>query len=140
MAPTYMRWAEERLTVPPMAISPAVAPQSAVVTPPAAPQLIVRHIPTDRLTVQITECPGRESAEPVLLIHGNVSSSVFWHDTMLDLPDRYRPFAPDLRGFGGTDPLPVDATRGVRDYSDDLLAHPSGTRHLLCQTTAPSGP
>lgn len=28
----------------------------------------------------------------------------------------------DLRGFGGTDRLPVDATRGVRDFSDDVHA------------------
>jgi pimeloyl-ACP methyl ester carboxylesterase len=28
----------------------------------------------------------------------------------------------DLRGFGDTDPLPVDARRGVRDWSDDLAA------------------
>lgn len=28
----------------------------------------------------------------------------------------------DLRGFGGTDPLPIDATRGMRDWADDLAA------------------
>lgn len=28
----------------------------------------------------------------------------------------------DLGGFGDTDLLPVDATRGLRDYSDDLTA------------------
>ena len=28
----------------------------------------------------------------------------------------------DLRGFGDTDPEPVDATRGLRDYADDLAA------------------
>ncbi|HTF13007.1 MAG TPA: alpha/beta fold hydrolase, partial [Asanoa sp.] len=28
----------------------------------------------------------------------------------------------DLRGFGDSDPAPVDATRGVRDYSDDVVA------------------
>ncbi|MFD5113295.1 alpha/beta fold hydrolase [Streptomyces sp. NPDC058391] len=88
----------------------------------STPSLTTRRIPTQRLTVQVTECVDREHAEPVVLIHGNVSSSVFWHDTMRDLPERYRPIAPDLRGFGSTDPLPVDATRGVRDYSDDLAA------------------
>jgi pimeloyl-ACP methyl ester carboxylesterase len=50
-----------------------------------------------------------------------VSSSLFWQPVMLALPDRYRPIAVDLRGFGDTDPAPVDATRGVRDYSDDVL-------------------
>jgi pimeloyl-ACP methyl ester carboxylesterase len=28
----------------------------------------------------------------------------------------------DLRGFGDTEPLPVDATRGVRDYADDVAS------------------
>ena len=28
--------------------------------------------------------------------------------------------APDLRCFGGSDTLPVDATRGMRDFSDDI--------------------
>jgi pimeloyl-ACP methyl ester carboxylesterase len=41
---------------------------------------------------------------------------------MLALPEAYRPLAIDLRGFGDTDPEPVDATRGVRDYADDLAA------------------
>ena len=30
--------------------------------------------------------------------------------------------AVDLRGYGETDPLPIDATRGVRDWADDLAA------------------
>ena len=38
------------------------------------------------------------------------------------LPEPYRRLAVDLRGFGGTDPEPVDATRGLRDYADDLAA------------------
>jgi pimeloyl-ACP methyl ester carboxylesterase len=28
----------------------------------------------------------------------------------------------DLRGYGDTDPLPIDATRGMRDWADDLAA------------------
>jgi pimeloyl-ACP methyl ester carboxylesterase len=51
-----------------------------------------------------------------------VSSSLFWQPTMLALPGPYRPLAIDLRGFGETDPEPVDATRGLRDYADDLAA------------------
>ncbi|KJS53026.1 alpha/beta hydrolase [Streptomyces rubellomurinus subsp. indigoferus] len=78
---------------------------------------------TDRLTVNYAEVEGRTTGEPVVLVHGNVSSSVFWHPTMAALPTRYRPLAPDLRGFGGTEPLPVDATRGLRDHSEDLLSY-----------------
>ncbi|GAA2800596.1 alpha/beta hydrolase [Kitasatospora paracochleata] len=76
---------------------------------------------TRRLTVSYAEIEDR-TGEPVVLVHGNVSSSVFWHSTMAALPTRYRPLAPDLRGFGGTEPLPVDATRGLRDHSEDLLS------------------
>lgn len=65
---------------------------------------------------------GRPEGEPVLLLHGNVSSSVFWEDTLLALPREFRGLAPDLRGFGDTEPQPIDATRGVRDFSDDLHA------------------
>lgn len=80
--------------------------------------LPTRRVTTGRLTQQIVE--ARADGEPVVFVHGNVSSSVFWHSTLAALPDRYRPLAVDLRGFGGTDPLPVDATRGLRDYADDL--------------------
>ncbi|GAB2694615.1 alpha/beta fold hydrolase [Kitasatospora kifunensis] len=77
------------------------------------------RISTSRLTVNYAELEGR-TGEPVLLVHGNVSSSAFWWPTIRDLPPGYRPIAPDLRGFGDTEPLPVDARRGVRDYSEDL--------------------
>lgn len=78
-----------------------------------------RHL-TPRLTVNTLTLDGRDDGEPVVFVHGNVSSSVFWQPAMLRLPDRFRPVAVDLRGFGGTDVLPVDATRGVRDYADDV--------------------
>ena len=77
-----------------------------------------------RLTVAMLSVPERAgpASPPVLFVHGNVSSSLFWQPTMLALPEPYRPLAIDLRGFGGTDPEPVDATRGLRDYADDLAA------------------
>ena len=37
-------------------------------------------------------------------------------------PAGYYGIAPDLRGYGASETLPVDATRGVRDWSDDLRA------------------
>jgi len=80
-----------------------------------------RRIPTSRLTVNVLELPGRTGI-PVVFVHGNVSSSLFWQPTMLALPAAYRPIAVDLRGFGDTDPAPVDATRGVRDFADDVAA------------------
>lgn len=78
-------------------------------------------ITTSRLTQNVLTVEGRTTGEPVLFVHGNVSSGAFWRDTMAALPEGYRPLAVDLRGFGDTDPAPVDATRGLRDYSDDVL-------------------
>jgi pimeloyl-ACP methyl ester carboxylesterase len=60
----------------------------------------------------------------VLFVHGNVSSSLFWQQPMLALgaTGRHRVLAVDLRGYGDTDALPIDAARGVRDWADDLAA------------------
>ncbi|MCT2585498.1 alpha/beta hydrolase [Actinophytocola gossypii] len=85
------------------------------------PGITARRVPTDRLRVNVLEVDGR-AGTPVVFVHGNVSSSLFWQRAMLDLPAEYRPVAVDLRGFGDTEPLPVDATRGVRDYADDVAA------------------
>ena len=63
-----------------------------------------------------------DPAKTVVFVHGNVSSSLFWMPTMLDLPRELRVIAIDLRGYGATEHAPVDATRGVRDYSDDIHA------------------
>jgi pimeloyl-ACP methyl ester carboxylesterase len=41
---------------------------------------------------------------------------------MLSLPGKYRCIAPDLRGYGDTEDLLIDGTRGVRDWADDLKA------------------
>ncbi|MFE3448479.1 alpha/beta fold hydrolase [Nonomuraea sp. NPDC059194] len=75
---------------------------------------------TARLTHNVLSGP-REEGEPVLFVHGNVSSAAFWRDILGALPQPYRALAVDLRGFGDSDPAPVDATRGLRDFSDDLV-------------------
>ena len=41
-----------------------------------------------------------EGGELIVLLHGNMSSSVHWQTTMEALEGDYRLFAPDLRGFG----------------------------------------
>jgi pimeloyl-ACP methyl ester carboxylesterase len=62
--------------------------------------------------------------EAVLFVHGNVSSALFWQQQLLAVAEagRHRALAVDLRGYGDAEPLPVDATRGVRDWADDLGA------------------
>jgi len=74
---------------------------------------------TDRAQFHIL-IRGDFDAEPIVFVHGNTASATFWEEVMFALPDDYRSVAPDMRGFGLTEAKPVDATRGVRDWSDDL--------------------
>ncbi|MBX6341276.1 MAG: alpha/beta hydrolase, partial [Thermomicrobiaceae bacterium] len=80
-----------------------------------------RLVETARLRTHLLEA-GPEDGAPVVLVHGNVSSSAFWEETLAALPAGYRGLAPDLRGFGDSEAAPVDATRGLRDFADDLRA------------------
>jgi pimeloyl-ACP methyl ester carboxylesterase len=89
------------------------------------PGVAATRVTTPRLTQSVLHPEGadpRGPGEAVLFVHGNVSSSLFWQQTMLAVAGtgRHRVLAVDLRGYGETDPLPIDATRGVRDWSDDL--------------------
>jgi pimeloyl-ACP methyl ester carboxylesterase len=63
---------------------------------------------------------GPEDGEPLLLVHGNLSTGRFWQAVADRLPRAFRVVAPDLRSFGRTEAKRVDATRGLRDWSDDL--------------------
>src|SRR5690348_3150306 len=85
--------------------------------------ITAERLPTSRLTASVLSVASASAdGEPVVFVHGNVSSSLFWQPTMLALPEAYRPLAVDLRGFGDTDPEPVNASRGLGDYADDLAA------------------
>ena len=84
---------------------------------------IVQHmVKTERLTVAYLEAGS--GSTPLVLVHGNASSSLFFQDLMLDLAfqARYKVYAVDMRGYGDSEILPVDATHGMRDYADDLDA------------------
>ena len=76
-------------------------------------------IATSRLETHLL-AGGPEGGAPIVFVHGNASSSRFFEDTLALLPSRYRGLAPDLRGFGESEAMPLDATRGVADFSDDL--------------------
>jgi pimeloyl-ACP methyl ester carboxylesterase len=82
------------------------------------PGIVREAVRTDRLAASVLLHDGEGA--PVVLVHGNVSSSLFFQPLMLALP---RPtIAIDLRGFGSSEPLPVDATRGLADYADDVAS------------------
>jgi pimeloyl-ACP methyl ester carboxylesterase len=91
------------------------------------PGITATRVSTGRLTQNVLHPDGVDPAGPgetVLFVHGNVSSSLFWQPPLLALAEtgRVKPIAVDLRGYGDTDPLPIDARRGVRDWADDLAA------------------
>jgi len=87
------------------------------------PGIDARAVRTSRYTANVLERPAAgDPLRTVLFVHGNVSSSLFWQPLMLSLPEGVRALAVDLRGFGDSETLPVDATRGVRDFSDDVAA------------------
>ena len=77
-------------------------------------------IKTNRLETNYLHRPGGN--RKLILVHGNVSSSHFFQKLMLALPEDIDVYAPDLRGFGHSEIKDVDASRGVRDFSDDVFA------------------
>lgn len=79
------------------------------------------EITTPRLTMHYL-ASGRDDGEPVVMLHGNLSSARFFEHIISDGPQGLRFIAPDMRGFGDTEKLPIDATRGLRDWSDDTCA------------------
>ena len=81
----------------------------------------VTRVETGRLGTAVRKA-GDDSLPPLLLLHGNVSSSVFFEDLMRALADLRSCIAPDFRGYGDSEVKPIDATRGVRDFSDDVRA------------------
>ena len=78
-------------------------------------------VQTNRLKVH-TLTAGQAGGTPVLFIHGNGASATFWEEVMLALPPGYRAVAPDMRGYGDTEPLPVDAAQGLGDMVKDVLS------------------
>src|SRR6185436_13824600 len=79
------------------------------------------RVATERLELALVES-GPEDGIPVVLLHGNLSTGRFYEHLFDDAPARYRLLAPDMRGFGDTERVPIDATRGLRDWADDTFA------------------
>jgi pimeloyl-ACP methyl ester carboxylesterase len=87
--------------------------------------ITARRVETERYTANVLERPASDPSAAdttVVFVHGNVSSSLFYQPTMQALPAGVRALAIDLRGFGDSETKPVDATRGLRDFADDVRA------------------
>ncbi|HEY7225118.1 MAG TPA: alpha/beta hydrolase [Micromonosporaceae bacterium] len=80
-----------------------------------------RTVHANGIAQAVTEW-GSPDGAPVLLIHGNCSSGAFWEPFVRRLipVSKVHVVAPDLRGYGHSQPAPVDATRGLRDFADDV--------------------
>ncbi len=78
-----------------------------------------RSIQTKRITQQVLMSGD---GFPVVFVHGNCSSSLFYKSLLGRLPKGFLGIAPDLRGYGDTEPKPIDSTRGVREFSDDVIS------------------
>ncbi|HEX2912767.1 MAG TPA: alpha/beta hydrolase [Chloroflexia bacterium] len=86
------------------------------------PGISQNRIKTDRLEVAYLEAGGSANM-PVVLVHGNVSCSWFFEELIIALSEAgYKVYAPDMRGYGNSETLPVNSTRGVKDFADDLFS------------------
>lgn len=84
--------------------------------------ITAKSITTGRLMTRVL-FSGPEDGTPVIFLHGNISSATWWEEVMVTLPPGFRGIAPDQRGFGEADPAQkIDATRGMGDLADDVVA------------------
>ena len=83
--------------------------------------IMSQMVSTSRINTHVLSSGSRENT-PLVLIHGNFSAATYFEELMLALADSYYCIAPDLRGYGDTEDVRVDATRGARDWSDDIDA------------------
>ncbi|KYH46286.1 alpha/beta hydrolase [Branchiibius sp. NY16-3462-2] len=89
-------------------------------------------VQTDRGLEHVRRVVADRPRATVVCIHGNCSSSYFFQSFLKSLPADLDGLAIDLRGFGDSQTRPVDATRGMRDFADDVSA--------VLNALAPTGP
>lgn len=88
---------------------------------PVLPGITSTFVETPRLRQHLLAC-GPADGAPILFLHGNFSAATFWEELMLALAAHgFRCYAPDLRGYGWSEDKLIDATRGYRDWADDVL-------------------
>lgn len=63
---------------------------------------------------------GEKKRNKLLLLHGNLSSSLFFLPLLPELSQWFDVVIPDLRCFGDSEERAIDATRGYREWSDDI--------------------
>jgi pimeloyl-ACP methyl ester carboxylesterase len=88
-------------------------------TIPTLPGITSTMVHTRRLHMHVLSA-GAPGGIPVIFCHGNGTNATFWEETMLALPAGFQGIAADMRGFGDTEPLPIDATLGLGDMAEDV--------------------
>jgi pimeloyl-ACP methyl ester carboxylesterase len=88
-------------------------------TIPTLPGITSELVHTRRLQMHVLRAGPRDGI-PVVFCHGNGTTATFWEETMLALPAGFQGLAADMRGFGDTEPLPIDATLGLGDMVEDV--------------------
>jgi pimeloyl-ACP methyl ester carboxylesterase len=78
-------------------------------------------VATDRLNTHIV-ANGSDNKETVVFLHGALSGTSSWRQVMTAYGPAHFLVAIDMRGFGDTETRAVDATRGVREFSEDISA------------------
>jgi pimeloyl-ACP methyl ester carboxylesterase len=74
---------------------------------------------------------------PMLLLHGSASSSAMWTPLINALKSRFRLLAPDLIGYGRTDPWPEGYVFGLEDelrLIEPLIEHLPGGAHVVAHS------
>lgn len=87
--------------------------------------ITAKAVETSRVAVNVLVRDGDDvtaTDHTIVFLHDFLTSAQIWQETLLALPNDLRVIAIDLRGFGRTEHAPIDATRGVRDFSDDVRA------------------
>ena len=80
-----------------------------------------RIVETRSLNVHLREAgEGRPGEDPVILLHGFPQTSHMWRHQLPVLGERFKVYAPDTRGYGGTDKPRVRLDRSLlaRDLID----------------------
>ena len=90
------------------------------------PTISSRQVQSRSLSFHTLECgEPRDGEDPVILLHGFPQTSHMWRHQLPVLGERFHCYAPDTRGYGGTDKPRIRLDRGIlaRDVIDFMDAH-----------------
>ena len=78
--------------------------------------------------------PAAASAGVLLLLHAFPLSAEMWQPQLAAVPAGWRFVAPDLRGFGQSQPDDTAAPASIQDYADDLAGAARRPRRRIARS------